>query len=241
MRSLTICLLGLLLLTAPARAIDYAKIERILTNEPNYKSRAPRYALLLFGPEVKVRVWVVLDGEAVYVDQNGDGDLTGKDERFGKLSDCKDIAITDPDGKTHYVITSISQFSEGNPPQPHLMVNVDIKGPFVYQEYCDAEMGISKEKAPIAHFHGPLAIGPRTILWKVPPKLALKTGEEPTDLPALVGTMDAEHRCWVVVRSHKGAASAFPNGVCPAVDVEYPSKTPAGFPVKKHYLLDKFC
>ena len=33
-------------------------------------------------PLAKVRVWVVLDGKTVYLDRNGDGDLTGKDERF---------------------------------------------------------------------------------------------------------------------------------------------------------------
>src|SRR5262249_31115113 len=36
----------------------------------------PKYALLVFGPEAKTRVWLVQDGDALYVDRNGNGDLT---------------------------------------------------------------------------------------------------------------------------------------------------------------------
>src|SRR5688572_17957450 len=88
---------------APARAVDYTRVERTTAKEPAYK-QAPRYALLLFGPEAKLRVWVVLDGRAAYIDRNGDGDLTGPTERFADISDCRDVEIADPDGKTRYTI-----------------------------------------------------------------------------------------------------------------------------------------
>jgi hypothetical protein len=44
--------------------------------EPGYRSATPRYGLLLFGPEGKHRVWLVQDGDTLYVDRRGDGDLT---------------------------------------------------------------------------------------------------------------------------------------------------------------------
>src|SRR5262249_3777467 len=44
--------------------------------------KAPRYCLLVFGPEAKTRIWLVLDGSVLYVDRNGNGDLTDKGERF---------------------------------------------------------------------------------------------------------------------------------------------------------------
>jgi hypothetical protein len=241
MRLLPIGLLGLLLSAGPARAVDYAKIDRTLTREPAYRTKAPTYALLLFGQRAKVRVWIVLDGETVYLDRNADGDLTGKNERFAKLADCKDIEIADPDGKTRYVITSIGSYPEGKPPRPHLMVNVDIKGPLQYRQYCDLQMRDSAGKAALAHFHGPLTIGPRTINWKLPPQLALTVGEKPVDLAALVGTMSAEYGCWVVMRSHQGDKPALPKGVFPVVDVEFPAAMPGAGPVKKRYQLDKFC
>src|SRR5262249_4307689 len=42
----------------------------------------PRYCLLVFGPEAKTRVWLVLDGDVLYVDRNGNGDLTEAGERM---------------------------------------------------------------------------------------------------------------------------------------------------------------
>lgn len=56
------------------------QIERKITKEPAYKSK-PKYCLLLFGPEAKTRVWLVEDGDALYVDRNGNGDLTEAGEK----------------------------------------------------------------------------------------------------------------------------------------------------------------
>src|SRR5438067_566227 len=41
-------------------AADLAKIDRTIVKEPAYKS-APKYCLLVFGPEAATRVWLVLD------------------------------------------------------------------------------------------------------------------------------------------------------------------------------------
>ena len=126
-------------------------------------------------------------------------------------------------------------------PQAYLQVGVEIKGPVAYRQHCNVELRDSRPKAAIAHFHGPLTVGPRMVNGKPPPELDLKAGDKPTDLSAVVGTMDAEHGCYVVVRSHNGDRSAFPEGVRPVVDVEFPPKEPGGSPVKKRYELDKFC
>ena len=230
-----------LVAAGPVWGIDYAKINRTLPKEPAYQSKAPKYALLLFGPEAKLHVWIVLDGEVVYLDRHGGGNLVDPKARFAKPSDCKDIEIPDPDGKTRYVITSVGVFRDGDPPRAHLLVSVDIKGPLAYRQYCDVELRDSRPKAAVAHFHGPLTVGPTTLNWQLPPKLGIKAGDSPTDLAAVVGTMDMEHGCWVVVRSHDQDRSAFPEGVRPVVDVEFPPKEPGGAPVKKRYELDKFC
>src|SRR5262249_8147594 len=63
------------------RGADLTKIERTIAKEPAYKSK-PKYCLLVFGPEAKTRVWLVLDGDTLYVDRNGNGDLTETGERF---------------------------------------------------------------------------------------------------------------------------------------------------------------
>jgi hypothetical protein len=71
----------LALASAPVAAVDLKKIDRTIAKEPAYKSN-PKYCLLVFGPEAKMRVWLVLDGDTLYADRNGNGDLTEEGERF---------------------------------------------------------------------------------------------------------------------------------------------------------------
>jgi hypothetical protein len=66
---------SLLALAAPAAAASPP------VKEPVYR-QPPRYCLLVFGPGAKTRVWLVLDGDVLYADRNGDGDLTQAGERF---------------------------------------------------------------------------------------------------------------------------------------------------------------
>src|SRR5262249_25537794 len=72
-------LLVLLFLAVPATAADLSKIDRTIAKEPKYQSK-PKYCLLVFGPEAKTNVWLVLDGDVLYVDRNGNGDLTEEGE-----------------------------------------------------------------------------------------------------------------------------------------------------------------
>src|SRR5262245_40184183 len=71
-----LALVGLVLTTAPALAADLGQIERTIRKEPAYRSKAVKYCLLVFGPEAQTRVWLVQDGDTLYVDRNGNGDLT---------------------------------------------------------------------------------------------------------------------------------------------------------------------
>jgi hypothetical protein len=64
-----------------AQAADLTRIPRTIAREPAYKSR-PSYCLLAFGAEAGTRVWLVRDGDLLYVDRNGDGDLTGPGARL---------------------------------------------------------------------------------------------------------------------------------------------------------------
>jgi hypothetical protein len=75
-------IVSVLLLAAggPAWAADLARIDRTIKKEPKYAGH-PRYCLLVFGPEAKHRVWIVQDGNTLYVDRNGNGDLTEAGEK----------------------------------------------------------------------------------------------------------------------------------------------------------------
>lgn len=65
----------------PASATPLPGADRTIGAEPQYQTESPRYCLLVFGPEAKTRVWLVRDGDRLYVDRNADGDLTGADEQ----------------------------------------------------------------------------------------------------------------------------------------------------------------
>jgi hypothetical protein len=79
-----------LLLAFPAASADdggtadLSRIDRTIAKEPTYKAEKPRYCLLVFGPEAKFRAWLVQDGDVLYVDRNGNGDLTEDGERIEK-------------------------------------------------------------------------------------------------------------------------------------------------------------
>jgi hypothetical protein len=81
-----------LALSGPAPAVDLAKIDRSLRAEPAYQSKQPQYCLLVFGPEARTRVWVVLDGNVLYLDRNGTGDLTDPGERIAAQEVCRNSA-----------------------------------------------------------------------------------------------------------------------------------------------------
>jgi hypothetical protein len=209
---------------------------------------------LLFGPEATLAVWVVLDGETLYVDRNGNGDLTDGGERFAKEAECKGVELADPDGKTKYLIESVQTDNTSYTPAarkeraekgipPELCVNVRVTGPVEYRQYCDIQqLRDDPKKAMVAHFHGPLTAEVRKINWKVPDAMGLRRGPDPTPLPVIIGTMSATHGCWVVVRTcGDGKACAFPDGVRPVAEVEFPPAGPRTPAVKGKFALDGFC
>src|SRR5438552_2208186 len=69
-------------LAGVAAGAEPPKIDRTLKKEPAYKTKAPKYGMLTFGPEAKDRVWLVLDGDTLYADRNGNGDLTEPGEKI---------------------------------------------------------------------------------------------------------------------------------------------------------------
>jgi hypothetical protein len=73
-------ILSLIVLSSAAVAGDLAGIDRTIVREPAYRSR-PKYCLLVFGPQARTRVWLVQDGDILYVDRNGNGDLTEPGEK----------------------------------------------------------------------------------------------------------------------------------------------------------------
>ncbi len=68
-------------LTHAALAADLAAIERKIAKLPELSSEQPLYCLLVFGPQADTRIWLVRDGDVLYVDRNANGDLSEAGER----------------------------------------------------------------------------------------------------------------------------------------------------------------
>ena len=70
---------------------DYlSTIDRTIKKEPQYVKQ-PKYALVAFGPKAEFKVWVVIDGDVIYIDRDGNGDLTEKGERQEIKDPKKDV------------------------------------------------------------------------------------------------------------------------------------------------------
>lgn len=60
----------------PTRTVDLTKIPRSLVKQPAYQTTDPGFCLLVLGPKAETRIWLIVDGKTLYVDRNGNGDLT---------------------------------------------------------------------------------------------------------------------------------------------------------------------
>lgn len=158
-------LLALGVAVAPAAAADLTAIEGAIDREPVYQEQ-PRYCLLVFGPEARTRMWLVLDKGGGYLDRNGNGDLTDAGERFTTPS--VDLgAVPDADGTMRPSRLHIEQY-RGN-----VRLEIALGTGCLHYIGWDAQdpLGLAGRAAdaPIVHVGGPL-----TWIWY---------GKAPTLLP----------------------------------------------------------
>lgn len=232
----------------PATAADLTMIDRSITREPAYKTKSPRYCLLVFGPRADYRVWLVLDGDTLHVDRDGDGDLTEAGESTTpEATDTdpasfKPVSILRPDGKTEEELTFALfgwfDYRKGkHTPQFSPSVSVwwdgrwfgswgDETGPCVW--------GAGPKDAPVLHVDGPLQMGFESRAEYVLDRK--KDGEY--ELSVGVGTKGLGkgafvHLCY--------AKDAIPKDVYPTAELEFPNKTPGGPPVRVRAVLKKRC
>src|SRR5262245_30162759 len=142
-----------------ADTVNLAKLDRSMVREPKYSTASQEYCLVVLGPNAETRVWLVRDGDVLYVDRNGNGDLTEPGEAVRKAAEQYWFPagdITSRDGKTTYKGLSVNHYSDG------YRSNVDVpdKGrQMVGLGGVQKPRFASRAKdAPIIHFDGPLAL-----------------------------------------------------------------------------------
>src|SRR5262249_31826721 len=179
MRSASLILTLLAIAVQPGRAADLAMVDRSIRKEPAYQTKAPKYCLLVFGPEAKTRVWLVLDGDTLYADRNGNGDLTEERERFvagpvtngykGRVWQVGDVAASG--GKAVYTELTVSDIATVADSFQSRGLGITVKVPIgssrAFQsagsavhpaEGYNLRFADRPQDAPVIHFGGPLRI-----------------------------------------------------------------------------------
>jgi hypothetical protein len=251
---------ALLIGAAPVGAVDYAKIDRTIAREPAYRSKTPRYCLLAYGPEAKARVWLVLDGDLLYVDRNGNGDLTEDGKRFvGKATSFQVQGETLPGKALSFEIDEVPGL--GKEPWPHAVrLTLHRKGAgdwvirSVWDGYWAEEVPFGRTKpercykpsqvlegllpfadrprdAAVVHFGGPLTV---TVMeWGGDPsKCKFVRGKE-TRLSVMVGTPVAGNEETAIVR-----LMSIRQVVTPSAVIAFPNEDPKGKPILVKTSLD---
>jgi hypothetical protein len=222
---------GFLIAALPATAADLDKIDRSLVKEPSYKGR-PGYCLLVFGADAKTRVWLVKDGDTLYLDRNGNGDLTEDEERLDGKGVRPAGAITAAAGKKYEIRQcNLTKLGGSKGQQDYCHISIDVNGAF--RQYSFAGFADTPKDAPVVHFDGPLTI-------EVQDKnVTLVRGEKPTDFGVYLLTRGHGERLGstVLVDYNLG----IPEAAQPVVEVEFQSKEPGGKPVTAKYTLKQRC
>jgi hypothetical protein len=246
----TVLVLGGLAAAPPAdaNAADLTKVDRTIRMEPAYKAKSQKYALLVFGPQADYRVWLVLDGNTLYVDRNGNGDLTEQGESTGPAETNTDpcsfkaITVLHSDGKTEeelsFALYGWFDYKEGKETdRVSPSVSVGWKGRWFGSwgdETGPCVWGRTPKDAPVLHIDGPLQMG-----FEVPAEYALEPkGEGKFELKVGVGTKGLGKGAFVHLSYAK---DAIPKDVYPTAVLDFPNKTPGEPPVRVRAVLKQRC
>jgi hypothetical protein len=240
-------------------------VDRTIKKEPAYKGK-PKYCLLVFGPEAKTKVWLVLDGDTLFVDRNGNGDLTEPGERLPcakrQMSRPYELSWFHAGGAgtyTHLVVAPFAvkrewvkskrdeefvQTKRGQELGRYCRVWVETGG---HGQHAAVLLADRPSEAPVIHFGGPLAVLP-------PEDLTLSPGKE-AELTAWVGTpgrgssrdgkgVRATTFCQPFEREAGGSSikvSSIPADVHPVAEITFPSRRAGGKPIKVQVVLRERC
>lgn len=145
-----------------AEALRQIKREHLLRKEPTYVAPV-QYCLLLLGREAKTRLWLASDGTTMYVDRNGNGDLTDPGEAIPYKNGFATLmpdTFPGHDGDSPYTSLHIAvrQRDWEKNTGGYWAVRADVGR--TYHTYAMVHKFARKpEDAPVVHLGGPLRMG----------------------------------------------------------------------------------
>ena len=200
-------------------AADLSMIDRSIGDEPQYKSQ-PRYCLLVFGEKARTRVWLVEDGETIYVDRNANGDLTEKLEAIEPtkkrdLQDYREAAyeggeLVPADGSPKHTDFQLIQYQTAGKPV-HYIVKVRVNGKHRQFAGWRPIFSESRQNANVIHFGGEFT--PRPLREK---EWSLKRGDQELHLCLFTPGLGDGTNAML-------GYEAVPSDVVPLAHIEWPS------------------
>jgi hypothetical protein len=244
-----------------ATAADLSTIDRTVAKEPAYKSK-PWYCLLVFGQEAKTKVWLVLDGDVLYVDRNGNGDLTEEGERvprtdahktgtssefvFREMHYYRAGDITEQGGLKYTGLTLVHGVPNKNfVPSPETAEewNVLLKR---HPEGVPGSVRILIDGKYSQNAGPPFADRPQDapiIHFNGPLRLepedgsVLTRGAKPGELQVRLGTPGLGKKYAFAARTYQGV----PEDIHPLAEIEFPNKHAGGKPITIRVKLEQRC
>ncbi len=213
-------------ITAP---INLTKVDRTIAKEPAYKTK-PKYCLLVFGPEAKTRVWLVLDGDVLYVDRNGNGDLTDKGETVkekrvdDRTSQFPAGELSLPDESSFPGLALYRYQLEGGKDSMRIELSFNRKH---WYGVC-SDFAPHAKDAPIIHFN---LTGPLTFVC--PDQPTFIPGKT-TKLRFYIGMPGLGRQTFARRVDTQGIVGG---GARLLAEIEYPSKAPGGKPLSATVIL----
>jgi hypothetical protein len=228
--------LALLALSAgPQPAADLSKIDRTIRKEPIYHSKTATFCLVVFGSQAKNRVWLARDGDFLYVDLNGNGDLTEEGKHLRLVSHPLGFKA---------VLTPVMSAGDGAPRNTRLKVKfcgdeVEMYALNERVQYVASDAGglfhfaAAPALAPIVHFGGPLTLSPHA-------KYTLRRNREGVKFSVKVGTRGLGPGSFAACYENEVDAK-LPRGLVPVLDIAFPPRVAGAPRIKTSLRLSDRC
>ncbi|HSG68863.1 MAG TPA: hypothetical protein VLA12_00535, partial [Planctomycetaceae bacterium] len=162
------------------------------TKLPDGLTKEARYCLLKLGDQKQTDIWLIQDRDWLYVDLNGDGDLSSPDERFVEKEE-QGFSIPELTSRGYVIPPSLQSDPEvrGYFPlrlswqktgEQNLWVRLFVENKY-WQESIISASATKPELAPILHFDGPLRY------FLLHPTSRFTVGETPLSMAVAIGTV----------------------------------------------------